>query len=321
MPPGGIPLKVGAAVSNVATMLNVYDALRDKPVTHRYLTVAGEVAKPQVLRVPIGTSFAECLAACGGPTISDYLLINGGPMMGRVSPGAEAGSFYVTKTCSGMLVVGAEGSFVARTQKLTVEQILNRAKSACIQCSYCSDLCPRRLIGHQIRPHRIMRKMAMHDLSSPIIPDDIYRESLFCSQCGVCETFACPMGLSPRQVNKYVKDMLKGEKFAQTEKLVASPLRPYRKIAPRKIMARMGLSELYNNKPETFLDLAVQKVHIPCSQHIGAPAEAVVSKGDTVNVGQLIAKAAEGKPSANIHASIAGRVVSVGSVIEIEGGK
>jgi Na+-translocating ferredoxin:NAD+ oxidoreductase RnfC subunit len=86
-------------------------------------------------------------------------------------------------------------------------------------------------------------------------------------------------------------------------------------------MARMGLSELYNNKPETFLDLSVNTVHIPCSQHIGAPAVSVVAKGDSVTCGQLIAKAVEGKPSANIHASIAGRVVSVGSVIEIEGGK
>jgi Na+-translocating ferredoxin:NAD+ oxidoreductase RnfC subunit len=242
-------------------------------------------------------------------------------MMGKVSPGAEANKLYVTKTCSGILVVGAEGNFVANTQKMTVKQILNRAKSACIQCSFCTDLCPRRLIGHQIRPHRVMRKMAMHDLDSPIVPDDIYREALICSQCGVCETFACPMGLSPRQVNRYVKDNLKGEKFTQTEPLVAAPLRPYRKIAPRKIMARMGLSKLYNTTPETFLDLTVDKVHIPCSQHIGAPAESVVAKGDTVVCGQLIAKAAEGKPSANIHASIAGRVVSAGSVIEIEGGK
>ena len=36
-------------------------------------------------------------------------------------------------------------------------------------------------------------------------------------------------------------------------------------------------------------------VTIPISQHIGAPAVAVVAKGDTVVVGQLIAKAGDRK--------------------------
>jgi predicted deacylase len=127
------------------------------------------------------------------------------------------------------------------------------------------------------------------------------------------------MGLSPRQVNKYVKSQLKGEKFEQKEPLAASPMRGYRKIAPKKIMARMGLLEEYDNWNEKYIELAPKRVSIPCSQHIGAPAVPVVSAGDRVECGQLIAKAVEGKPSANIHASIAGRVVSADSVIVIEG--
>jgi biotin carboxyl carrier protein len=130
------------------------------------------------------------------------------------------------------------------------------------------------------------------------------------------------MGLSPRQVNKYVKQSLKGERpVPQEEPFVVSNLRQYRKIAPAKIMARMGLGDLYKNKPGAFLDLEVHTVHIPCSQHIGVPAEPLVAPGDTVQCGDLIARAVEGKLSANIHASISGRVGAVGQVIEIEGGK
>jgi Na+-translocating ferredoxin:NAD+ oxidoreductase RnfC subunit len=319
VPPGQIPLKVGAVVSNAATMLGIYDALSDKPLTHKFLTVAGRVNKPAVLRVPIGVSFAECIAACGGATLSGFNIIAGGPMMGRVYRGGEAENLPVTKITSGILALPVEGNFIARTDTVSVRQILSRAKSACIQCSFCTDLCPRRLIGHTLYPGKVMRKMAMLDFDKPLEADDILRQALICCECGVCETFACPMGLSPRQVNKYVKSRLKGEKFEQKEPLTPSSMRAYRKISPKKIMARMGLLDEYSNWSENYIELVPKQVRIPCSQHIGAPAVPVVSAGDTVKCGQLIAKAVEGKPGANVHASIPGRVVSADSVIVIEG--
>jgi len=51
-------------------------------------------------------------------------------------------------------------------------------------------------------------------------------------------------------------------------------------------------------------------VFIPVGQHIGAPAEAIVQKGDPVKVGQLIAKSS-GFVSANIHSSVSGKVTKV----------
>ncbi len=53
-----------------------------------------------------------------------------------------------------------------------------------------------------------------------------------------------------------------------------------------------------------------QSVFIPVTQHIGAPAQALVKKGDTVKVGQIIAKSG-GFVSANIHSSVSGVVVKV----------
>lgn len=46
-------------------------------------------------------------------------------------------------------------------------------------------------------------------------------------------------------------------------------------------------------------------VQIPVAQHIGAPAQVLVKKGDGVKVGYSIAKAG-GFISANIHSSISG---------------
>ncbi|MBW8323948.1 MAG: electron transport complex subunit RsxC [Prolixibacteraceae bacterium] len=51
-------------------------------------------------------------------------------------------------------------------------------------------------------------------------------------------------------------------------------------------------------------------VFIPVGQHIGAPAESIVQKGDQVKVGQLIAKSS-GFVSANIHSSVSGKVTKV----------
>lgn len=52
------------------------------------------------------------------------------------------------------------------------------------------------------------------------------------------------------------------------------------------------------------------KVYIPLSQHIGAPANPVVKKGDKVRVGTLIGEAA-GFISAPVHSSVSGTVLGI----------
>lgn len=59
-------------------------------------------------------------------------------------------------------------------------------------------------------------------------------------------------------------------------------------------------------------------VTIPLSQHIGAPATALVAKGDKVKTGQLIAQA-NGFVSSNIHSSVTGTVTAVDTFIDAAG--
>ncbi|MBQ2574784.1 MAG: electron transport complex subunit RsxC [Bacteroidales bacterium] len=63
-----------------------------------------------------------------------------------------------------------------------------------------------------------------------------------------------------------------------------------------------------------------KQVMIPIAQHIGAPAEPIVAKGDTVKVGQLIAKST-GFVSANIHSSVSGTVAKIEKTIDTSGYK
>ncbi|MCD7935584.1 MAG: electron transport complex subunit RsxC [Tannerellaceae bacterium] len=78
-------------------------------------------------------------------------------------------------------------------------------------------------------------------------------------------------------------------------------------------------NKLSAGKKITPLDLPEQVI-IPLGQHIGAPAQAIVKKGDIVKVGTLIAKAG-GFVSANIHSSVSGKVNKVDVVTDASGYK
>ena len=57
---------------------------------------------------------------------------------------------------------------------------------------------------------------------------------------------------------------------------------------------------------------------VPLSQHIGAPAQPIVEKGDHVKVGQVIA-AANGFVSVNVHAPISGVVTKIDTALDAWG--
>ena len=60
------------------------------------------------------------------------------------------------------------------------------------------------------------------------------------------------------------------------------------------------------------------KMFFPLKQHIGEPAVPVVSLGEYVCCGQLIARA-DGELSANLHSPVSGRVVAMEDVPDISG--
>lgn len=62
------------------------------------------------------------------------------------------------------------------------------------------------------------------------------------------------------------------------------------------------------------------QVTIPLSQHIGAPSQPVVKKGDRVKVGTLIGKTV-GFVSANIHSSVSGTVLKIDKTLDSGGYK
>jgi len=88
-----------------------------------------------------------------------------------------------------------------------------------------------------------------------------------------------------------------------------------------KASFRGGVHPAHHSKRPTryqpIQDFVSDTVRIIMSMHIGAPSVPVVKEGDHVNVGDLIAETPEGAMGALIHASISGRVESVGNRIVI----
>ncbi len=115
VPPDKFPPEFGVTVNNVETVYNMYRALfLEKPVTHKYLNVYGEVAQPRVYLVPVGAYVMDLLGMAGVITENSHelLCIDGGPMMGDE---IDVGSYPVNKTTNGLLVTD-QGMFQRRSE-------------------------------------------------------------------------------------------------------------------------------------------------------------------------------------------------------------
>jgi len=303
--PGGLPIECGVAVFNVETVYNVYRAIQKKmPVVDKLVSVVAEVNKPVTVRVPIGCTIDEVVKLAGGQTISNAVYFIGGPMMGRIGTGAEP----VTKTTNAVLVL-PEDHLIIQKKKRKASIDLKRAAASCCQCTMCTDLCPRNRLGHPIEPHKFMRAATCKDVQDT----NIFVNTLFCSSCGLCEMYSCMQSLSPRSLMADYKAGLRAAGIRPPQDVVPKPVgeeREYRKVPMERLMARLDLTKYNKEAPLDNEVVDMNKVRILLSQHIGAPAVAIVKVGDKVERGQMIAEPAKGL-SVAIHASISGTVTEV----------
>lgn len=312
VPEGGIPLNVGVVVINVETLINIGNALEGQPVTDKYVTVTGWVLKPITVKVPLGVTFKEVIELSGGPLGQDFAVMHGGPVMGSL---VEDLTTPVTKTTKGLVILPQNHPLITRKNR-DLNVILKQARSACCNCMQCTEVCPRYLLGHDLRPNQLMQAMSY----GPYLGEEISKAFL-CSECGVCDLYQCPMGLSPRRVNAMIKQELTKagikNKNNRTPQEVR-PMREYRRVPSKRMLARLNLTAYDSPAPLSEELYKPEKVVLPLRQHIGAPAEARVQIGSRVERGDLIAVVPENALGANLHASISGTIEEVGSAIVIQ---
>jgi RnfABCDGE-type electron transport complex C subunit len=305
VPPGKLPLDVGVVVSNVQTLINISHAVETgKPVTHRTLTVTGAVRKPVTVTVPIGTTYADAFAMSGGSSRSHTAVVEGGPMMGHLVHDMET---PITKT-TGALISLPEDNIVVQRHKKNMDSVLRIAKATCEQCCLCTELCPRHLIGHELPPHLIVRSLNYNHIGSP----STLLSALTCSECAICEAWACPVDISPMRINIALKAQMREQGLRYEGELrPLDPMAEYRLVPTKRLLARLGIEEYNVAAPLVEQVLAPAKVRIPLKQHIGTTSLALVNEGDSVVCGQAIGEIPESAMGARIHASIDGRVTAV----------
>jgi len=305
IPPHGIPLDVGCVVNNVETLFNIAKANEGIPVTQKMLSVNGAVHSPSSFIVPIGITFKEAIALAGGTTVKDYGIFVSGVMMGRLT---FDDSEVVTKTTGGLIILPRDHYLIKRVDRSTQE--MNRiGKSACDQCSYCTEFCPRYLLGYDVQPHKVMRSLEFTKSGK-----DLWNEFAdLCCACGICTLYACPEDLFPREACLQSKAQLKtqGIKHEQIKELKLHPFKEARRVPLKQLMKKLRLLEY--DKPTPFKEISKEfnNVKILLNQHVGAPALPIVSIGQTIAQGDLIADIQQGKLGAKIHASISGKITEV----------
>ncbi len=305
IPPHGIPLDVGAVVNNVESLYNVALAAEGEAVTEKFIVVTGAVKNPSAFWVPVGTRFSELLEFAGGATVGDFAFFDGGLMMGKLSDDL---SKPVTKTSGAVVVLPREHHLVARLSKSFAE--MNRiGKSACDQCSYCTEFCPRYLLGYEVQPHKVMRTLGFTHSG-----DAVWNEYAdLCSMCGLCTLYACPEELYPREANIQAKKVLseQGKRHEQKREVKVHPMKKGRKTPTKRLIKKLDVAKYDVASPfrEGFPE--PREVKILTKQHVGAPAIPTVTLGAKVNRGDVIARPKEGALGSVIHASINGVVTHV----------
>lgn len=312
IPPQGLPLDVGIVVNNVETLYNISAAVDGTPVIDKFITVAGAVNNPVTFIAPIGMSYRDTIAMAGGASVSEFAVFVSGIMMGKLEYDLD---LPITKTCAGLIVLPTDHTLVQR-KSLPVERMHGIGKSACDQCSYCTELCPRYTLGYDVQPHKVMRS-----LSFTATGEDIWNQfAQLCCGCGLCTLYACPEYLFPKEACDKGKHDLKekGIKWEGPLEVQPHPMYEYRRTPLKQLMQRLDVLQYDRHTPFQQIDSPPARVTIPLSQHIGSPAQPVVAAGQTVSRGELIADISPDKLGARLHASISGRVVEINGSIVIE---
>lgn len=319
VPPGNLPISVGCIVYNVETVYNMYRAINSKlPVTHKYVTVAGEVKEPKTIKAPLGTSFKTLIDMCGGVTAENTRIISGGPMTGNLAD--EYG--VVTKTTNGILVMPENHEIVLKRLANAGLEI-KRAMSVCCQCRACTELCSRNLLGQPIEPHKFMRALSRNVITDP----QEMVNTLYCSSCGICEMYACPQGLNPRSLIADYKMGLRKNGIKPTALEEFDDVRDdreYRLVPMHRLKERLDLIKYDINAPITEEVPHEKHIKIMLSQHIGAPAKPIVKPGDNVTAAQVVAKTDDSALGVNIHAPENGAVAEITDkfiIIAVDTGK
>ena len=188
LPPGKLPADIGCVVFNAETAAAVLRAVvYGHPLCERIVTVDGDcIREPKNLLVPIGTPFAELIAACGGLQETPARMISGGPMMGFAIWHADE---PVTKGTSALLLLSAKATAAYD------------GAHECIRCGRCVAACPMHLMPNYMAAYT---RIGDHAAAAE-------NGVMSCVECGACAC-VCPAAIPIVQYVRLAKGILRQKK-------------------------------------------------------------------------------------------------------------
>ena len=305
IPPGSIPINVGVVVMNVETLVNLAAAAEGRPVVEKTLTIAGAVREPMTLTVPLGTSLRDCITAAGGPTVPDPVLAIGGMMMGEHTTDLDR---PVTKTTGGAIVLSRQHPVMMRKFKPETAQ-RGIGKAACDQCRYCTEYCPRFLLGYRVEPHQVMRSLAFTATGAA----HWNQFAALCCSCGLCTLYACPEELFPKEACDRSKAEMRqaNVKWSGPMEVHAHPLRDGRRVPIKSLMRKLWIAEYSHPAPLSPQRISPGRIVLPLKQSAGVPNAPRVQPGDRVAIGQPLGDLPPKALGAILHAPFAATVTEV----------
>jgi Na+-translocating ferredoxin:NAD+ oxidoreductase RnfC subunit len=305
IPPGGIPLNVGVLVNNVETFVNIAAAHDGRPLTHKMLTIAGAVKSPATMQVPLGTTFRECIEHAGGLTTDNPVLVIGGLMMGQHTDNLDT---PVTKTATGVVVLPRSHHVIQRKLQPAKVQA-GIGKSACDQCRYCTEYCPRYLLGYAVEPHQVMRTLAFTGTGA-----DYYNQwATLCCACGLCTLYACPEELFPKEACDDAKAIMRAKQIKWTGPMNPKPhpMGDGRRVPIKMLAKKLHLLDYDLPAPLVKEAISPNRLILPLKQSAGTACLPKVKTGDRVTAGQIIGEPAPNALGAILHAPMSGTVREV----------
>lgn len=308
IPEGAIPVMVGVMVINVETVYNIHCAVRKgTPVIEKYITIGGDTKEDITVKAPVGMKIKELLSAAGYDDLTDKAVINGGPMMGKL---VDIENDVVTKTTKGLLIFPVTHSIIQR-KKRPMSMTLKRASAACCNCTMCSDMCPRNLLGYDIQVHKTVRAASHSEVNDA----ESFLQSALCCGCGVCTVIGCQQMLDPQAISMEVKGQLGRQGLKRQNNKAPEKVREERAsrlVSSSVLIDRLGIRKYVKPRVERkYIEFAPKTVYIELKQHVGKPASALVKAGDKVKAGDVVAQTAYEDLGTTMHSSINGKVKAI----------
>jgi len=182
-------------------------------------------------------------------------------------------------------------------------------KSACDQCRYCTEYCPRFLLGYAVEPHQVMRSLAFTATGA----DYFNQWASLCCSCGLCTLYACPEELYPKEACDDAKGAMRRANLKWTGPTTVKPhpMHDGRRVPIKTLTKKLHVQDFDLPAPLREDGLSPSRLVLPLKQSAGTACQPKVRVGDRVRAGQVIGEPAPNALGALLHAPLAATVREV----------